>query len=513
MIIHDASWEPTANSTGFPIGEEQFIASMVQSLAEEYFPELCGHKNSRSTGTYDLLQLQSASERDPGLCQKVTGLPPFSQKFAPGFDFEASPLVYTPQCVPEERPLKGDFNVHAIRKDFPILNEKVNGKDLIWFDNAATTQKPRCVTERLVHFYEHENSNVHRGAHTLAAKATDAYEDARAKVAAFLSAGVPEEIVFVRGATEGINLVAQTYGLQALSEGDEIIVSMLEHHANIVPWQMICSKKGARLKVIPLDEGGQILLPAFERLLSPRTKLVALTQLSNALGTQPPIAEMVRMAHQVGSKVLVDGAQAVAHMKTDVEAMGCDFFVFSGHKAFGPMGIGVLYGKSELLQTMPPYQGGGSMISNVTFEKSSFKAAPYRFEAGTGSIADAIGLGAAIDYLMKVGLCRIAQYERRLYAYGAKALESTEGVTLIGSTKNKVSILPFTVKGLTPEEVGEALNQEGIAVRTGHHCAQPALKAFGLDSVVRVSLAMYNTTDEIDQMIAVLKKLIHNGGH
>jgi len=463
------------DAAGLNAEQDRLIRSLAKSMTQEYFPELSG---------------QTAPRTGLGLYQQMPH----------------APLVYAPQCVPEEF-LEDGFDVQAIRRDFPILAEKVNGKNLVWFDNAATTQKPASVMERLVYFYEHENSNVHRAAHTLAAQATDAYEGARAKAAAFLNAGSAEEIVFVRGATEGINLVANTYGLQNLKECDEVIVSMLEHHANIVPWQMVCEKRNAKLKVIPVDETGQIILPAFERLLSSKTKLVALTQISNALGTQAPVAQMVKMAHQCGAKVLVDGAQAVAHVPADVRALDCDFYVFSGHKVFGPLGIGVLYGKLELLNAMPPYQGGGSMISNVAFEKSSFRPSPYRFEAGTGSIADAVSLGAAIDYIARVGLDRIARYERQLYAYGAEALQTVDGLRLIGTAKHKVSILPFTLEGFTPEEVGEALNQNGIAVRTGHHCAQPVLRAFGLDSVVRVSLAMYNTTEEIDRLVDTLKKL------
>ena len=509
MTMRDAaSWKPIApiDAAGLNAEQDRLILSLAKSMTQEYFPELLGRGKT--------LSMETAPRIDPGFCQQMPDLSLVPPPCACGCDdgFETSPLAYTPQCVPEESP-RNRFNVQSIRKDFPILAEKVNGCDLVWFDNAATTQKPRSVTERLVYFYEHENSNVHRAAHTLAARATDAYEDARAKVAAFLNAGSAEEIVFVRGATEGINLVANAYGLQNLKEGDEVIVSMMEHHANIVPWQMVCERQKAKLKVIPVDETGQIILPAFERLLSPKTKLVALTQISNALGTQAPVAQMVKMAHQYGAKVFVDGAQAVAHVPADVKALDCDFYVFSGHKVFGPLGIGVLYGKLELLNAMPPYQGGGSMISNVAFEKSSYKPSPYRFEAGTGSIADAVGLGAAIDYITRVGLDRIARYERQLYAYGAEALQTVDGLHLIGTAKHKVSILPFTLEGFTPEEVGEALNRNGIAVRTGHHCAQPVLKAFGLDSVVRVSLAMYNTREEIDQLVAALKRLKQNSGH
>ena len=502
--------------TGLDHDQNQLVESLANDMARAYFPELFDREktNLRKTaavwnGPQKDIQSSSGTQLWSGPALRGDQLAAFPH-FSPSaiqYAFEQTPMEYAPQCVPEEESPQFGFDVHAIRQDFPILSEKIHGKNLVWFDNAATTQKPRSVTERLVYFYEHENSNVHRAAHSLAARATDAYEEARAKVTAFLGTESAEEIVFVRGTTEGINLVANTYGLQNLKECDEVIVSMMEHHANIVPWQMVCAKQKAKLKVIPVDETGQIVLPAYERLLGPKTKLVALTQVSNALGTQAPVAQMVKMAHQCGAKVLVDGAQAVAHVATDVKALDCDFYVFSGHKVFGPMGIGVLYGKRELLNAMPPYQGGGSMISNVAFERSSFKPSPYRFEAGTGSIADAVGLGAAIDYVTQVGLGRIAQYERQLYAYGAEVLQAVDGLHLIGTTKHKVSILPFTLKGFTPEEVGEALNQDGIAVRTGHHCAQPVLKAFGLDSVVRVSLAMYNTTEEIDQLAVALKNL------
>ena len=514
------------DEAGFSAEQDRLVSSVVESMAQAYFPELYEKKGSCIPPGPDAddapVKKYEKSPFDAGFPCEIASL--FEQpETGKAYDFahaalpqpgSACPcpkeipfLAVSPLCVAEDQPPQRVFDVQGIRKDFPILAEKVHGRSLVWFDNAATTQKPRCVIERLSYFYEHENSNVHRAAHTLAARATDAYEGARAKIASFINAVSPEEIVFVRGATEGINLVAHAYGLDSLKEGDEILVSMLEHHANIVPWQMICAKKGARIKVIPVDETGQIMLPAYEKLLSPKTKLVALTHISNALGTMPPVAQMIRMAHDFGAKVLVDGAQAAAHVKVDVQAMDCDFYVFSGHKVFGPMGIGVLYGKNELLRTMPPYQGGGSMITDVTFEKSTYKAPPHRFEAGTGSVADAVGLGAAVDYVENTGMDRIAQYERQLYAYGVQALKSINGVALIGTEKYKTSILPFTMEGFSPDEVGQALNREGIAVRTGHHCAQPILKRFGLDSVVRASLAFYNTKEEIDQMIWVLKRL------
>ncbi len=416
-----------------------------------------------------------------------------------------SDRISSPVLISEFNPMP--FDVYTIRKDFPILDEKINGKNLIWFDNAATTQKPRQVIDRLKYFYEHENSNIHRAAHTLAARTTDAYEGARKKVAAFLNADGSHEIVFVRGATEGINLVAQTYGLQNLQKDDEVIITMLEHHANIVPWQMVCKQTGARLKAAPVDDEGQIILYEFEKLLSARTKLVAFTHVSNALGTITPVFEMIDMAHRHGAKVLVDGAQAAAHLKVDVKALDCDFYVFSGHKVFGPTGIGVLFGKADLLEAMGPYQGGGNMISDVTIEKSSYKSPPHRFEAGTGSIADAIGLGAALDYISKVGLDAIFQYEHELLEYARSSLQQIPGLMLLGHAPQKTGILSFLMEGHTPEEVGKALNKEGIAVRTGHHCSQPILRRYGLESTIRASFALYNTREEIDFFVSTLQNI------
>jgi cysteine desulfurase / selenocysteine lyase len=399
------------------------------------------------------------------------------------------------------------FDVKAIRKDFPILTEQVNGKNLVWFDNAATTQKPKSVIERLTNFYQHENSNVHRAAHTLAARATDAYEGARDKVRKFLNAPSSKEIVFVRGATEAINLVAQSWGKYNLQKDDEVIVSLLEHHANIVPWQMICSETGAKLRIIPVDETGQILLHEYENLLSPKTKIVAVTHVSNTLGTVTPVKEIVKIAHQHGAKVLIDGAQAVSHLKVDVQSLDCDFYVFSGHKIFAPTGIGVLYGKSEILKAMHPYQGGGNMIADITFEKTRYKDPPSSFEAGTGNIADAVGLGAAIDYVNSIGIENINTYEKRLLEYGMNTLQGVPGLRLIGTAKEKASVISFAIDGFTAEKIGNTLSEEGIAVRSGHHCAQPILRRFGLEAAVRASLAFYNTYEEIDIMASVLCKL------
>jgi len=410
--------------------------------------------------------------------------------------------------VPQVPAGRGAFDVNAVRKDFPILRERVNGRPLIWFDNAATTQKPQSVIDRLAHFYAHENSNIHRAAHELAARATDAYESARNKVAKFLGASSAEEIIFVRGATEGINLVAFSWGKQNIHEGDEIIVSNLEHHANIVPWQMLASEKGAKLRVIPVDDSGQVRLDEYQKLLNDRTKIVAVTQVSNALGTVVPVKDIIDLAHRAGARVLIDGAQAVSHLRVNVQTLDADFYVFSGHKIFGPTGIGVVYGKREVLEDMPPYQGGGNMIEDVTFEQTRYHGAPMRFEAGTGNIADAAGLGAALDYVDRVGLENIARYEHELLEYGMGCLRTIPGLRLIGTAKEKTSVMSFTLQGWKTEEVGKALNQDGIAVRAGHHCAQPILRRFGVETTVRPSVAFYNTFEEIDVMIAALRRLV-----
>jgi cysteine desulfurase / selenocysteine lyase len=404
------------------------------------------------------------------------------------------------------------FDVQAVRRDFPILSEKVHGHPLIWLDNGATTQKPKAVIERLAYFYEHENSNVHRGAHTLAARATDAYENARKTVARFLGASSSDEIVFVRGATEAINLVAQSWGRQNVSAGDEIIVSHLEHHANIVPWQQLAAEKGALLRVIPVDDRGQILLQEYERLLSDRTKIVAVTHVSNALGTVVPIDAIIARAHASGAKVLIDGAQSVAHSRVNMQALDADFFVFSGHKIFAPTGIGALYGKRDILNSMPPWQGGGNMIADVTFEKTEYQTAPARFEAGTGNLADAVGLGAALDYLEKIGIENIERHEHDLLGYATKELLGIPGLRIIGTAPEKVSVVSFLLDGFTPEEVGSALDQYGIAVRAGHHCAQPILRRFGVEGTVRASLALYNTHDDVDCLVRALRQISASRG-
>lgn len=427
-----------------------------------------------------------------------TGQLPFSG--VPGTDYYFLPTKQIAAATPP-------FDVNRIKQDFPILQERVNGRQLIWLDNAATTQKPKQVIDRISYFYQHENSNIHRAAHALAAKATDAYEAARSKVQHFLNARSPNEIIFVRGATEGINLVAKSWGEQHLQAGDEIILSHLEHHANIVPWQQLALRKGLKLRVIPVDEDGQLILSEYTKLLNSKTKLVSFTQVSNALGTITPARQITELAHQAGAKVLVDGAQSVSHLRADVQDLNADWFVFSGHKIFGPTGIGVVYGKEELLNQTQPWQGGGNMIADVTFEHTQFHPAPGRFEAGTGNIADAVGLGAALDYVSKIGIDLINQYEHALLLYGTKLLKEVPGLRLIGTAAEKASVLSFVLEGFKTEEVGAALNKEGIAVRSGHHCAQPILRRFGVESTVRPSLAFYNTCSDIDTLVATLHRL------
>ncbi len=416
-----------------------------------------------------------------------------------------------PAAVGDLKLPRQQFDIAGVRRDFPILNERVNGHPLIWLDNAATTQKPQSVIDRISYFYEHENSNIHRAAHELAARATDAYEDARNKVAHFLNAPSSKEIVFVRGATEAINLVAQAWGRRHINKGDEIVISWIEHHANIVPWQMLCAEKGACLRVAPVDNDGQILLDEYEKLLGPKTRLVSFTQVSNALGTVTPAHQMVQMAHRHGARVLVDGAQAVSHMPIDVQSLDCDFYVFSGHKVFAPTGIGVLYGKPEILAETPPWQGGGNMIVDVTFEKTTYHLPPGRFEAGTGNIADAVGLGAAIDYLDHLGMPNIARYEHELLVYATQEMLRVPGLRIIGTAKEKAGVLSFVLEGFRTEQVGAALNREGIAVRSGHHCAQPTLRRFGLEATVRPSLALYNIFADIDALVAALFRLKNTG--
>ncbi|MDR2641570.1 MAG: cysteine desulfurase [Planctomycetaceae bacterium] len=404
--------------------------------------------------------------------------------------------------------LSREFDIVAIRKDFPILSEHVHGKPLVWFDNGATTQKPFAVIDRLRYFYERENSNIHRGAHDLAARATDAYENSREVVRKFLNAASVNEIIFVRGTTEAINLVASAWGKDNIHAGDEIVISYLEHHANIVPWQILATETGAVLRVIPVNSDGELLIDNYTDILrNGKTKLVAVTQVSNAIGTITPTEEIVKLAHQFGAKILIDGAQSVPHLPTNVQMLGADFFVFSGHKIFAPTGIGVLYGKEAILNSMRPYQSGGGMIADVTFERTIYNAAPSRFEAGTGNIADAVGLGAALDYVGAIGLAGIRRYEHGLLEYALGEFNKIASVRIIGNATNRASVISFVVAGYTTDEINKILAAEGIAVRAGHHCAQPILRHFGLESTVRVSLAFYNTHEEIDFIVKILKNL------
>ncbi len=488
------------------------VENCIYSEALSYYPELFGIQSPHASN-------QSRNINSAGLLSNIYS----SFDLPAALETEVIAAVVsaaTPAMIPDTNAYSTRFRTDArgkayppldlskIRSDFPILDERVNGKKLIWFDNAATTQKPSCVINRLRYFYEHENSNVHRAAHTLARRTTDAYEGARRIIADFLNAPRPEDIVFVRGATEAINLIASSYGLANIKEGDAILISELEHHANIVPWQLLCKKTGARLNIIPVDDSGQIVLSEYQRLLTSRTKIVAFAHVSNVLGTVTPAEEMIRLAHIAGAKVVMDGAQAVSHLPVDVKALDCDFYVFSGHKIFGPTGIGVLYGKTELLEVMNPYQGGGNMISSVTIEESRFKKPPHKFEAGTGSIADAVGLGCAVDYVSQLGLKEICRYERELLMYMTSTIGQMPGISIIGNAASKSGIVSFYAKNCDSDELAEQLDREGIAVRAGHHCAQPVLRRFGCDKVIRASLALYNTFEEIDIFISALYRAI-----
>jgi cysteine desulfurase/selenocysteine lyase len=399
------------------------------------------------------------------------------------------------------------LDVAALRRDFPILTERVNGKPLVYLDNAATTQKPASVIDALDAYYRHRNANVHRGVHTLSQRATDDYEAARARIARFIGGVATEEAIYTSGTTGGLNLVAQSYGRNVLRPGDDVVISALEHHSNIVPWQLVCAQTGASLKVVPVNDAGEIEMDAYERLLGPRTKIVAFTHVSNALGTITPIERVIRLAHDAGAIVVVDGAQAVAHVGVDVRALDCDFYAFSGHKIFGPTGIGVLYGKAAILDAMPPYQGGGDMIRSVTFEKTEYNDLPYKFEAGTPNIAGAIGLGAAIDYVERVGIGAIAAYEDALLDYATRRVEAIPGLRIVGTAAHKAAIVSFTLDGVHAHDVGTILDNEGIAVRAGHHCAMPVMERFGIAGTARASFALYNTFDEIDALAAGIERV------
>jgi cysteine desulfurase/selenocysteine lyase len=400
------------------------------------------------------------------------------------------------------------FDVYQVRADFPILEQRVNGYPLVYLDNGATSQKPRSVIDAIVNYYTTENSNVHRGVHTLSQQATEDYEGARAKIRRFINAGDDREIIFTRNTTEGINLVAHSYARQNVGPGDDIIVSNMEHHSNIVPWQMVCEEKGANLRVVPIDDTGELVMDEYEKMLSPRTKLVSITHVSNALGTILPAAEIVRMAHDHGAPVLLDGAQAVPHMPVDMQELDCDFYVFSGHKLFGPTGIGILYGKAEYLEAMPPFMGGGDMIKSVTFEKTIYNDLPYKFEAGTPDIAGAIGLGAAVDYVTNLGFESITAHEDELLRYCTQALSSIAGVKLVGTAPHKAGILSFVMDKAHPHDIGTILDEQGIAVRTGHHCAQPVMQRFQIPATARASLAFYNTKEDIDALVKGIDRVL-----
>jgi cysteine desulfurase/selenocysteine lyase len=403
--------------------------------------------------------------------------------------------------------LASGFDVARVRADFPILQQKVRGRDLVYLDNAATSQKPTSVIDALSRYYERDNANIHRGVHYLSERATAEFESARKTVQSFLNARRPEEIIFVRGATEAINLVAQTYGRVHVAENDEVLITAMEHHSNIVPWQLLCEEKGARLRVVPINERGELILEEFERLLGSRTKIVSVGHVSNALGTVNPIATIVQMAHARNIPVLVDGAQAAPRLSVDVQEMDCDFYAFSGHKAYGPTGIGVLYGKASLLEAMPPYQGGGDMIRSVTFEKTTYNNIPHKFEAGTPDMAGAVGLKSALEYLNELGLNNIAAHEAELLAYATEAISAIPGIRVIGTAKEKTGVLSFVMEGVHPHDIGTILDQEGIAIRTGHHCAQPVMERFGVDATARASFGLYNTKQEIDALVRGIEKV------
>lgn len=400
------------------------------------------------------------------------------------------------------------FDVSKIRLDFPILTQQVKNKPLVYLDNAATSQKPQLVIDALNKYYVATNSNIHRGVHTLSQEATDAYEDARKKIRIFINAKEDREIIFVRSTTEGINLLAQTYGRKNVGKQDEIVISAMEHHSNIVPWQMLCREKGAHLRVIPMNNRGELILDEYEKLLNNRTRLVSVTHVSNVLGTLNPISEIVRLAHCRGIPVHLDGAQAVPHLKIDVGKIKCDFYTFSGHKLFGPTGVGVFYGKADLLEGLPPYQGGGGMVKLVTFEKTTYADIPNRFEAGTPNISGSIGLGAAVEYLNKIGLDEAAIYEENLLSYATQALSEVPGLRLIGTAKSKIGVLSFVLDEVHPHDIGTILDGDGIAVRTGHHCAQPVMRYFEIPATTRASIAFYNTKEEIDILIQGIHKVL-----
>jgi cysteine desulfurase/selenocysteine lyase len=495
-------------------GIEKFVTEGDTSVINTAVHKLQAFENTY--GEFDVLsglasEFEAFSDLGGGyreLEQYITGKAATDNNIIPPEDYHTAPVTGTVGGQQNNRQIVvGTKTLEQIREDFPILREKVNGNPLIWLDNGATTQRPRQVIDRLSYYYEHENSNVHRGAHTLAARSTDAYENARQTVADFIGAQSKDEIIFVRGTTEGINLVAHSYVKPLLQPGDEIIVSLLEHHANIVPWQLVAQETGAVIKVIPVDKSGQIILSEYEKLFTRRTRFVSVTHVSNVLGTITPVAELVAIAHRHGVRIMIDGAQSIAHIPVNITALDADFYVFSGHKVYAPTGIGALYGKKEVLETAKPYHGGGNMIADVTFERTIYNPAPNKFEAGTGSIGDAVALGTALDYLTGIGMPEVSRYEHELVTYGMRELGKIPGLHLIGTAREKSSALSFVLDGSTIDSVGQQLDQQGIAVRVGHHCAQPILRSYGLEGVVRPTLALYNTPEDIDALARAIRAI------
>ncbi len=500
LVQYDASPQHLASLVQYD-ASPQHPAALVQYDASPQHPAALVQYDASPQHPAALVQYDASPQHPAALVQydAVSPRPQEQSSIRPFGETELSHLHY------EEA---DTLNSEQIKKDFPVLNQKVNGHDLVWLDNGATTQKPNQVIDKISDYYRTYNSNIHRGAHTLAARATDAYEEAREKVQRFINAATSEEIIFVRGTTEGINLVAQTYGRQYLTPGDEVIVSELDHHANIVPWQRVCQERGATLRAIPTDQNGDLILSEFERLITPRTRFVSVGHVNNTFGTINDVQRIIDIAHSHQIPVLIDGAQSIAHTPVDVQALGADFFVFSGHKIYGPNGIGVVYGRRELLDKMQPWQGGGNMIKDVTIERTEYNVPPARFEAGTPNVADAIGLGAALDYVSHLGIRNIEHHEHQLTEYAREQLGQIPGLTLIGNPRNRVSVVSFVLDGIPVPEVGTLLDKEGIAVRAGHHCAQPALRALGYEMSVRPTFALYNTREDVDKLVIAVKKIL-----
>jgi cysteine desulfurase/selenocysteine lyase len=534
MSIITNNGRPSPNDLEDRVAEDSFGTSLISRLANEIYSEFQSHVPAAEPRISQVPPVNGAvpsvhpvyqtNEKSHPFGEPATDTRPLNLektvKPAPvgGPSFSEQPAYYflqphestgkSPQREPSS--LLAGWDIESIRRDFPALHQDVNGRPLIWLDNAATTHKPQAVIDATSRFYSRDNSNIHRAAHALAARSTELFEAAREKVQRFLGAGSADEIVFVRGTTEGINLVAQSYGRKNIGSGDEIILTELEHHANIVPWQLLAEQTGAVIRVVPMNDRGELILEEYAKLLGPRTKIVSVAHVSNSLGTINPIEQIIALAHARGVPVLVDGAQSAPHIPVNVTALDADFFVFSAHKVFGPTGIGALYGKSSLLEAMPPWQGGGHMIKDVRFEKTTYQNAPEKFEAGTPDIAGAVGLGAAIDYITKLGIPAIAAYEHSLLEYATEALSTIPGIRPIGTAVNKASVLSFVIPGTPNERIARHLDSHGIAVRAGHHCAQPAQRHFGLESTVRPSLAFYNTTGEVDALVRALRLLDRN---